>query len=107
MAKDTPKKWKPDCEALPLGLECPAVRLLWKEFCQGRRERRRPITPIACKRLMNQLAGLTTAEAAEMLDLAIEKEWRRFKWEWVLEERVKNSGGGRREKSADDQWAGE
>lgn len=53
----------------------------WKQFITDRNQRGKKVSQLAAEKLLNVLA-IRGDEAAAALQLAFEKQWTGFKWEW-------------------------
>jgi hypothetical protein len=50
-------------------------RIAWSDWCQFRKEIKRPLTPTAVSRQLNFLRGLTEAQALASIDQSIRSGW--------------------------------
>ena len=68
----------------------------WRDFEQHRREIRKPLTPLARAKAVNQLRGLTAREQQQVVDESIQAGWT-----GLFPERLRRAKGG----GAGGQWA--
>jgi hypothetical protein len=66
-------KFDPSSLPLPHG---PGLASAWAEFAQHRREIKAPLTPTAAKRIIDDLAAVNEAAAAEALRKSVKHGWR-------------------------------
>jgi hypothetical protein len=66
-------KFDPSSLPLPHG---PGLASAWAEFAQHRREIKAPLTPTAAKRIVDDLAAVNEAAAAEALRKSVKHGWR-------------------------------